>query len=118
MLAYCGLECDSCPIHLATLEPDKLRRKEMKISIAKQCVEIYGMIIKTEDITDCDGCNAVNPRLFSGCKNCEIRSCALSRKIMSCAFCNDYVCERLNNHFLNDPDARKRLEKIRLSGRS
>lgn len=37
MLAYCGLTCDSCPIHLATLEQDKSRQQTMRESIAEQC---------------------------------------------------------------------------------
>ena len=113
MIAYCGLTCDSCPIHLSTLEVDKARQLTMRESIAEQCSELYGMILKPEDITDCDGCRADTGRLFSGCLNCEIRKCANQKKIESCAHCTDYACARLNEHFLLDSNAQTRLEEIR-----
>jgi hypothetical protein len=113
MIAYCGLECNTCPIHLATLEEDESRKHNMRESIAEQCFEQYGMNLKPNDITDCDGCWADNDRVFSGCLNCEIRKCAMMKKIDSCAFCDDYPCEILSNNFSHDPDAQKRLESIR-----
>jgi hypothetical protein len=34
MIAYCGLACFSCPIHLATLEKDLARQAKMRIDYA------------------------------------------------------------------------------------
>ena len=113
MIAYCGLNCGSCPIHLATLEQDKAKQQKMRESIARQCTEVYHMNLMPEDITDCDGCRADTGRIFSGCLNCEIRKCAILKNIESCAYCNDYACERLKKHFSLDPDAETRLEEIR-----
>ena len=113
MVAYCGLSCDSCPIHLATLEQDHSRKKTMRESIVEQCNKHYGMSLQFRDITDCDGCRANTGRLFSGCLNCEIRKCAGEKNIESCAYCNQYACELLKKHFLLDPNARTRLDKIR-----
>jgi putative oxidoreductase len=31
MIAYCGLNCQTCPIHLATLEPDEAKREAMRV---------------------------------------------------------------------------------------
>lgn len=116
-VAYCGLACDTCPIHLATLEPDHSRRQTMRESIAELCTKQYGMNLQPEDITDCDGCRANTGRLFSGCLNCEIRKCVLLKNNESCAFCKDYVCEILQKHFLLDPEAEIRLEEIRNPGK-
>jgi len=113
MLAFCGLQCDTCPIFLATLETDISKQKRMRESIAKECNELYNMQLHSEDITDCDGCKANEERLFSGCKNCEIRKCATSKKLENCAFCTDFACPVLENHFLNDPDAKTKLQQIR-----
>ena len=113
MIAYCGLECDTCPIHLATLEADESRQQAMRESIAEECSELYGMNMKPEDITDCDGCRAGNERIFSGCLKCEIRKCARERQIGSCAYCDDCPCEMLHKNFALDPSAKKRLEEIR-----
>jgi len=113
MIAFCGLECDSCPIHLVTLEPDKNRQQTLRESIAEQCSKLYGMNMQPEDITDCDGCQANTGRLFSGCYDCEIRKCANQLKIEVCACCSAYICDILKKHFLLDPDAQIRLEVIR-----
>jgi hypothetical protein len=116
MTAYCGLACDTCPIHLATLEQDKSKQLSMRAEIAKICTEQYGMSIQIHDITDCDGCRA-GGRLFSGCAKCEIRKCAMERAFESCAFCEEYVCDKLLKHFESDPSARTRLEEFRRSQR-
>ncbi len=115
MLAYCGLECTTCPIHVATLEPDPLVRSSLRARIAQQCTEVYGMPVKAEEVTDCDGCTSQSGRLFSGCMKCGIRSCARERRLLSCAFCSDYPCAALLSHFTLDPEAQSRLEMIRSS---
>ncbi len=112
-LAYCGLICNDCPIHAATLETDKKRQLEMRVNIARLCRERYGMNYQTEDITDCDGCNAGGGRLFSGCGNCEIRKCALEKKVESCAYCNDYICAKLDSLLVQEPGSRARLDELK-----
>jgi hypothetical protein len=116
MIAYCGLACNTCPIHLATLEQVLAKRQTMRAAIAHMCREQYGMNLQLRDITDCDGCRSGTGRLFSGCARCEIRKCAIDRKFTSCAFCADYACEKLLKHFETDPSAQVRLEKLRSVG--
>jgi hypothetical protein len=113
MIAYCGLECESCPIHLATLEKDIFHKAEMRVMIAEELSKIYGTTPKPEIITDCDGCKVSNGRLFTGCDNCEIRNCAIMKNLINCAYCSDYLCDKLKKHYVIDPDAQKRLERIR-----
>jgi hypothetical protein len=117
MIAYCGLRCDSYPIHLATLEKDLSCKQSMRESIAEQCFKHYGLVLQPGDISDCDGCRANRGRLFSGCLNCEIRKCAGHKNIESCAYCSDYVCDRLREHFSLDPGAKTRLEDIRYANK-
>ena len=112
MLAYCGLACETCPIRLATLEPDEVARAARREDIARILSEIYGMPSKAEDITDCDGCRA-GGRLLKGCRECPIRPCAMVRGVESCAFCPDYPCARLEAHWEHDPESRARLEALR-----
>ena len=113
MLAYCGLDCTHCPIHLATLEQDPSKQRTMRADIARLCAEQYGMNLLAQDVTDCDGCRAQTGRLFSGCAKCEIRRCAIGKNLVSCAICSDYACEKLQKHFETDPTARTRLEAMR-----
>lgn len=115
LLAYCGLSCETCPIYQATLEPDSTIQEKLRESIAEECRTVYGMNLLAADIGDCDGCRADTGRIFKGCLDCEIRKCSRQRKLESCAFCNNYACDKLLKHFAIDPEARKRLEEIRLS---
>jgi hypothetical protein len=112
MIAYCGLDCQSCPIHLATHEPSESKSREMRISIVRICSEQYGMNLLPDEVTDCDGCKSNTERLFSGCLRCDIRSCAMDRKLESCANCDEYVCDKLQNHFKADPSAKIRLQTL------
>jgi len=113
ILAYCGLRCDTCPICLATREKNEDRKQEMRADIARQCNDKYGLNLEAEDISDCDGCMAVNGRLFNGCVHCEIRKCVMHKNLVSCAFCDDFGCEKLQKHFCFDPESLARLEGLR-----
>ncbi len=113
MIAYCGLDCSSCPIHLATLEQDLSVQQTMRISIASILAERYGMKLQPHEINDCDGCRTNTARIFSTCRSCQIRKCALGRKLESCAYCSDYACEHLLKMFTDDPTAQTRLEELR-----
>ncbi len=113
MVAYCGLDCESCPIHQATLEADPARQQAMRQSIAELCSVQYGMNLQAEEVTDCDGCRANTGRLFSGCAQCAIRACIRSKNLESCAYCPHYACEKLLKHFELDPLAKDRLDQIR-----
>jgi hypothetical protein len=115
MIAYCGLKCETCPIHLATLEKNSSHQQKMRESIAEECSNLYNMNLDAEEITDCDGCRTDSGRLFAGCSKCEIRKCAIYKKLENCAFCDDYICEILKKHFELDPDSEARLNKIKHS---
>jgi hypothetical protein len=112
-VAYCGLLCAGCPIYWATREKDREKQAHMRDYIARICREHYGMPLRPEDVTDCDGCRAKTGRLFSGCRNCEIRKCTRRRKVESCAFCAEYACAKLQKFFDKDPSAKTRLEMVR-----
>lgn len=113
--AYCGLACDTCPVHLATLEQDESLRYNMRRDIAEKCSTLYHRIFLPEEINNCDGCSSATGRLFRGCLNCGIRTCARERKLESCAWCPDFACEMLQAHLAVDASAKKRLPVIRES---
>jgi len=115
MIAYCGLLCDTCPIHLATLEENETRKVSMRESVVRICHDKYGMNLTIQNITDCDGCRADTGKIFSGCKNCDIRICSSGKDIELCSYCKDYPCNKLDRVFHEDPGARARLDKIKES---
>ncbi len=112
-LAYCGLICQTCPIHLATLEGNKPEQVRQRKQIVSSSLELYGLKFKLEDITDCDGCRTDNGRLFSACKDCPIRTCARERGLKNCATCVDYTCAPLEQFFKSEPACRERLDDLR-----
>ena len=115
IISYCGLICQSCPIYLATREDDDEKKHKMRVDIAQQIHERYGQECKAEDVIDCDGCKPDTGRLFSGCKTCHIRRCAIEKGLENCAHCGEYACDRLKEFFVKDPEAKTRLDFIRSS---
>jgi hypothetical protein len=113
IISYCGLLCSSCPIYLATREPNELRKREMILGIIQACKEHYGIEYKYEDINECDGCITKSQRLFCGCANCKIRMCVTQKEIENCAYCKDYPCQDLKNTFEPESGAKERLDKIK-----
>lgn len=108
MIAYCGLICSDCPAFLATVEDDDGKRKEVAELWSKE----FGHPLKAEDI-NCDGCLSRSPRVFGYCMNCEIRKCGQEKDVDNCAYCDDYVCEKLAGFLTQAPQAKKHLEEIR-----
>ena len=110
MIAFCGLDCNECPTFLATRENDDQKRKEVAELWSKQ----YKAQFKSEDI-NCDGCLSGNGRLFSHCKVCEIRACGREKKLVNCAPCGEYPCQKLTAFFQMVPQGKVNLEDIRRS---
>ncbi len=85
MIAYCGLNCVTCRIYLATREKNPEKQKEMRGQIARYIQERIDPKTRLEDITDCDGCTVKGGKLFSGCRKCEVRKCSMGKGIKNCA---------------------------------
>ena len=50
---------------------------------------------------------------FFHCENtCEIRKCAMPKKIENCAQCKDYVCDKLKKLFDIAPELKENLKKL------
>jgi len=54
-------------------------------------------------------------RLFSYCKTCDVRKCGLEKGVKNCAYCDEYICEKLSKFLSLYPDVKKHLEQIRNS---
>ncbi len=116
MISYCGLNCITCPIYLATREknPEERRRQREQIVIAIK--KYLGEEKRVEDITDCDGCKIKGGRLYSDCHKCQIRKCASKKGLKNCAYCSEYPCEKLSKFFVSEGQqagAKERLDAIK-----
>jgi hypothetical protein len=108
MVAYCGIICTKCPAYIAKKENnDELRKKT-----AEEWSKQFNQEITPENV-NCDGCLVTDGVLIQYCNICEIRKCGLEKKVENCAFCDDYVCEKLDKWFKNIPDAKATLDEIR-----
>ena len=110
-VSYCGLVCETCPIYLATNEQDAKKKHQMRVNIAQKIKEHYGRETRPEDVGDCDGCKAETGSIYS--TSCEIRICAVEKGLENCAHCDEYACDKLQEFFTKDPQAKERLDAIK-----
>lgn len=108
IIAYCGITCTECPAFIATQNDDNAKRKETAELWSKQ----FGQPMKAEDI-NCEGCTPVAGKELAYCAICEIRKCGLGHKVVNCAYCPDYACEKLEKFFQPAPELKATLDKIR-----
>jgi len=108
MIAFCGIVCTECPAFLATKNDDDNERKK----IAEMWSEQYNSDIKPEDI-NCEGCLSDGEKVFNYCRVCEIRKCGQEKSVQNCAYCVEYVCEKLDKFFNIAPDCKTTLDAIK-----
>ena len=109
MIAFCGIDCHECGALIATRENDDTKRKEVAELWSKE----FNTDIQPQDI-NCDGCISEGGILFSHCDVCEIRICGKGKAIANCAYCAEYACDKLEELFSMVPEAKTRLDKIRV----
>lgn len=79
-IAYCGINCDACSVRQFGLG-----------NTSDVFVACMGGIPKTE--IKCDGCRSKS--LYAGCRVCNIRHCAIERKLVHCGgVCSDFPCRQ------------------------
>lgn len=82
LIAYCGLDCEKCDARKATLNNDDALRKK----VAKLWSELNNIDI-TPEMINCDGCRVDGAKTPFCDKYCQIRQCALGKKIETCGDC-------------------------------
>jgi len=93
-IAYCGIVCDECPVFIITQSDDNEKRKET----AERWTKELGRSFTPDDI-NCDGCLSETGKLLGYCATCQIRKCGLEKQIANCAYCDSYICEKLDKFF-------------------
>ncbi len=107
-IAYCGLVCTDCDTYIATQKNDDKLRQE----VAENWTKKYNHKFKMEDI-NCVGCIPAAGRHVGQCDMCEIRRCGQEKGVTNCAYCGEYVCEKLGKYFEMAPVMKANLEEIR-----
>lgn len=108
IVGACGIVCSECPAYIATQTSDDALRAKT----AREWSAMYHADIQPKNI-HCDGCPGDGPRLFAHCLECGIRACARGRKLVTCASCPEYACQKLQDFFAMVPQARKTLDGLR-----
>lgn len=103
-IAYCGIDCSQCQIYQASVEDDLEKKKEIKKSWSTDKFPL------TMDSVECFGCKGDEIVKFSA--KCNIRICAISKTLASCAFCPEFPCQMIHKVFKNNPDAYERLKTL------
>ena len=111
IIAYCGLVCSDCPAYIATQADDRAALEQ----VAARWREEFNAPDITVESVICDGCVTADGRHCSYWFECKIRACGTERNVANCAYCDDYVCEKLEGFFGFAPEARATLEEIRQS---
>jgi hypothetical protein len=106
LIAYCGLYCGACSFKTAFETNDKEHINNMPAYYDKY---------KNNTLKDCPGC-----RLENKCGECEIRDCAVKKRVDWCSQCNEYPCILIND-FCNDGrphhgEIMKNLESLKIIG--
>jgi len=108
MIAYCGLDCEKCDAHIATVNNDDALREKT----AKLWAEINHAPI-TADMINCMGCRTEGVKTPFCDSMCGIRKCALEKGLETCGSCPDLDrCRTVKMVLDNSDDARANLEHL------
>ncbi len=106
-IAFCGLDCTKCDAYIATKNNDQSLRERT----AKLWAELNQAPILPEHI-NCEGCRMDGAKtLFCG-SLCEIRKCAVAKRMETCGDCPESgVCPKVNAIWQNNSQAKENLQK-------
>jgi hypothetical protein len=110
MVAYCGLVCTECDSYKATQKGDRKALEEL----ARKAKADYG-VDTTADGCLCDGCLPERGRKIEYCAKCEIRACAVAKKLENCGHCSEYACDKLSAFLKMATKAKPVLDAIHTS---
>ena len=107
LIAYCGLDCETCDAYLATMHDDQPLREKT----AKLWAELNHAPILPEHI-NCEGCR-MDGRKTVYCESlCEIRQCAMKKGLATCGSCPSLEqCPAVGAILAHDPGALKNLRE-------
>ncbi len=107
LIAYCGLDCETCDAYIATINDDD----ELREKTAKMWSEMNNAPI-TADMINCAGCRTNGVKTPFCQDMCEIRKCALKKEFDTCGNCSELdSCETVGVIIKSNSDALNRLKK-------
>ena len=108
MIGYCGLDCEKCDAYIATVHNDQALREKT----AKLWAELNNAPILPEHI-NCEGCRANGAKTVFCEHMCEIRKCALEKRVSTCGDCPELeTCPTVGGIFENNQAALANLKGL------
>lgn len=87
-IAYCGYDCNKCPVYLATFNQNLAKLKEiLKNNDANKTIDDLG----------CMGCKS--GLINHMCDSCTVKKCCEDKNIESCGECKDFPCRYALQYF-------------------
>jgi len=97
LIGVCGPSCGKCPAYIATQAKDMVALQKM----AEEWTKALGRKHTAEDVM-CSGCRTPNGHRTAFCATCNIRTCAESRGVITCAHCPECPCEKISARHSRD----------------
>ncbi len=108
LIACCGLNCNTCDAHIATVKNDD----ELRKSTAEKWSKQFNAPDLSASMINCTGCLEEGAK-FSHCYECEIRNCAKAKGFKTCGECKDMEsCALLAGIFKFVPEAITNLRSL------
>jgi hypothetical protein len=112
MLGCCGLNCAECGAYLATQANDAKKAAE----VAKEWAATFHVEVEVENVW-CDGCTWPGKKC-AHCAECEMRACAMGKKVENCGKCPEFDgCKTIGAFLAQVPPAKANLERVRSAAR-
>ncbi len=107
LIGICGLDCEKCDAYIATKNNDQSLREKT----AKLWSELNHASILPEHI-NCEGCRMNGAKTVFCSSLCEIRKCAVTKKMETCSSCPEKdSCPKVTAIWQNNPQAKENLLK-------
>ena len=108
-IGYCGIDCYKCDAYQATVnDDDQLREKTAELWSRLNQTTI------TPEMINCEGCRFDGKKTMFCDQLCQIRKCALTREVNTCADCSEMNgCRILEAMLANNPEAKENLKKLK-----
>jgi hypothetical protein len=108
-IAMCGLDCATCPAHIAYLTDDRTLREKTAVEWSAA----YHFDFKPE-MVNCVGCTVVEGPHIGHCSECAIRKCGQGKGVANCAVCPAFLgCTTIGDFLAKVPPAKANMDEIR-----
>jgi hypothetical protein len=92
-IAVCGLECGKCPVYQATRTADIKQKRLRSPGTGQPAASPFS----PADISS-DSCMTAGQK-FQFCQICAIRLCATEQGLRNYAYCPEFTCTQLEDHW-------------------